>query len=261
MRKDASDADREVHAIERAAFAAWPADEVVAEGGWRLRHLAGVTNRGNSVWPGPGSGGERALEDRIVAVERFYAERGLPPRYQLSPIAAPATLDAELEGRGYERYAPVRVCTASADAVPDAAAASVEAEVASSLAPDWWELSGERGRYDVAQREAYRRLLQRIEERAGFAIARIGGRTAGVGLAVLGEGRAGIFSMRTDMELRRRGVGAAIVTAIARWARSRGAPALYLQVEEDNPAATALYKRMGFSTAYRYHYRWHPPRP
>ena len=50
----------------------------MAEGGWRLRHLAGVTNRGHSVWPGPGSGGVRALEDRIVAVERFYAERGLP---------------------------------------------------------------------------------------------------------------------------------------------------------------------------------------
>jgi len=259
MPEVASEALREALSIERAAFAAWPADEVTANGGWRLRHLAGVTNRGNSVWPGPGVGQEPALEERIAAVERFYTERGLPPRYQLSPIASPPELDAELEARGYERYAPVRVCTAAADQVPDAAAASVETEVAATLSPEWWALSGEGGRYDAVQREAYRRMLQRIGDRAGYAIARVGGRTAGVGLGVLGEARAGIFSMRTDTELRRRGAGTAVVAAIARWARSRGAPALYLQVEEDNDAASALYQRMGFATAYTYHYRWMPP--
>jgi len=155
----------------------------------------------------------------------------------------------------------VRVCTAAAGRLPDAATASVETEVTASLAPDWWELSGERGRYERSQREAYRRLLRRIGDRAGYAIARIGGRTAGVGLGVLGESRTGIFSMRTDPELRRRGAGAAIVTALARWARSRGAPALYLQVEEDNDAASALYERMGFTTAYTYHYRCRPQAP
>ena len=67
-------ADPEILAIERVAFEAWPAAEVRALGGWRLRFNHGVTNRGSSVWPGPGPC-ETPLEERFAEVERFYAER------------------------------------------------------------------------------------------------------------------------------------------------------------------------------------------
>ena len=38
--------DPEVLAIEKVAFEAWPAAEVEALGGWRLRFNHGITNRG-----------------------------------------------------------------------------------------------------------------------------------------------------------------------------------------------------------------------
>ena len=42
---------------------------------------------------------------------------------------------------------------------------------------------------------------------------------------------------------------------LARFAASRGAERLYLQVELENEPARALYARAGFVEAYRYHYR------
>jgi hypothetical protein len=94
-------ADPEILAIERVAFDAWPAAEVRALGGWRLRFNHGVTSRGSSVWPGPGAS-EGTLDARLAAVERFYAERGAAACYQLCPAADPPELDAVLAARGYE---------------------------------------------------------------------------------------------------------------------------------------------------------------
>ena len=56
-------------------------------------------------------------------------------------------------------------------------------------------------------------------------------------------------------EARRHGFGTAILRALAVWAERHGARNLYLQVEDDNAAARALYTRAGFTDAYRYRYR------
>ena len=45
----------------------------------------------------------------IGRVEAWYARRGLPACFQLTDRAAPARLDAVLEGRGYARLPPVSV--------------------------------------------------------------------------------------------------------------------------------------------------------
>ena len=39
------------------------------------------------------------------------------------------------------------------------------------------------------------------------------------------------------------------------WGRSSGAERAYLQVHSENAPALALYRRFGFTEAYRYHYR------
>ncbi|MBA3775092.1 MAG: GNAT family N-acetyltransferase, partial [Betaproteobacteria bacterium] len=46
--------------------------------------------------------------------------------------------------------------------------------------------------------------------------------------------------------------------ALLTWAWERGAHTAYLQVAEDNHRARSMYRRLGFATAYTYHYRGRP---
>jgi GNAT superfamily N-acetyltransferase len=46
---------------------------------------------------------------------------------------------------------------------------------------------------------------------------------------------------------RGKGVGEALITAAADWARSRGHDAVFLWVTESNPPARLLYERCGFA--------------
>lgn len=249
-------ADAEILAIERAAFEAWPAAEVVPLGGWRLRFNHGVTQRGSSVWPGPGAT-ELPLAARIDAAERFYAERGATASFQLSPWADLQELDAALAARGYEASSnPVSVEIAAL--VPLAARAErpdVETLCTGDLSEEWFELSGRQGRFRGADAVVYRALLERLAGRAGFALVRVGGRAAAVGLGVVAPPWAGVFSMLTLPAQRGQRLGEAVLAAIARWAQGRAASRLYLQVESDNAAARRLYARTGFVPRYAYHYR------
>jgi len=58
---------------------------------------------------------------------------------------------------------------------------------------------------------------------------------------------AGLYSMWVDPAVRRRGVGRALVDAVAGWARARGAGRLELDVVAGNAPAIALYTAAGFA--------------
>ena len=252
--------DAEILAIERVAFDAWPAAEVKALGGWRLRFNHGVTSRGCSVWPGPGEDGP-PLDARVEAVERFYAGRGAAASYQLSPASAPPELDRVLAARGYEPSVPVSVELASAAGVAALATPrGAEASCSDELSEAWFDLSGRRGRFEGEAVAVYRAMLGRVRGRAGFALVRAGGETVAVGLTVASPPWAGVFSMRTLPDRRGQRFGEAVLGAIARWAQGRGASRLYLQVETDNAPARKLYARAGFEPRYEYHYRRQPGR-
>jgi N-acetylglutamate synthase len=64
--------------------------------------------------------------------------------------------------------------------------------------------------------------------------------------------------MRTAAGQRGRGLAGCVLAALAGVAIERGITQVFLQVEEANTAAQALYLRAGFQTAWRYHY-WRPP--
>jgi GNAT superfamily N-acetyltransferase len=80
----------------------------------------------------------------------------------------------------------------------------------------------------------------------------------GLGLAVTEDGWTGIYCMATHADHRRKGVATAVLAAAVRWSLDCGAPQLYLQVEEDNLPARALYEGLGFTQSHSYHYRVRP---
>jgi len=62
----------------------------------------------------------------------------------------------------------------------------------------------------------------------------------------------------TAAQFRGRGLATAIVTVLSNWALQCGASHAFLQVNDDNAAALAVYRKFGFDTRYAYHYRARP---
>jgi ribosomal protein S18 acetylase RimI-like enzyme len=247
-------ADGCVLELEEAAFRAWPAAEVVELAGWRLRFTQGVTRRANSVWPNGFREGT-SLAERIAAVEAFCAARGIPPSFQLTSAARPADLDAELAARGYAVETPVVVETLELGSLRPLETPGVPpADVLTRVTDEWLVVPVERGRYAGA-RDVFVGLLERLGERAGYALVRSAGEPVAVGLGVTDGPWLGIFAMSTLPEARRRGAAKAVLRALIAWGAGRGAERAYLQVERDNGAARALYASAGFVPAYDYHYR------
>jgi GNAT superfamily N-acetyltransferase len=73
------------------------------------------------------------------------------------------------------------------------------------------------------------------------------GEPAGLAGVYVDDGVADLVSMWVRPAARGRGVGGALVSATADWAKDRGHGALYLWVTEANAPARRLYERYGFT--------------
>jgi GNAT superfamily N-acetyltransferase len=71
--------------------------------------------------------------------------------------------------------------------------------------------------------------------------------------AVTGPDRwLGVSLLQTAPAARRRGVARHVLRGVTQWATQRGSNRAYLQVEERNTAAVALYGKAGFVTHHTY---------
>jgi N-acetylglutamate synthase len=230
--------------IERAAAAAWPALEVEERDGWLLRHTPGLDRaRSNAALP-------LVAEPDVAAAEAWYAERGARALVQVGPLEAHGALDASLAAAGWEEHVRVDVLAAPA---ADLAVPARPVAVLQTPGARWLEAwARAEGRDDVADHAAL--VFSRLPAgRAGFALAPGG---ASVGLAILtDDGACGLFCMATRPDARRRGLAAAVLAALAEWARGAGATLAYLQVLETNVAAHALYEAAGFTRSHGYVHR------
>jgi ribosomal protein S18 acetylase RimI-like enzyme len=248
--------------IESVAFNAWPAAEVVELDGWRLRATAGVTRRANSVWPNKWrvASGDGKLEARLAAVEHFYASRGQPAVYQISPAAQPEALDGVLAAQGYTFHAPTFVQTTTVAAMlaalaPARDAPGFQVAIAERCGDAWFDLYCEAEAVTGQAAAVRRAILDRIAPASAFALLHVDGTPVAVGHGVVEAGWLGIYSMATAPSFRRRGAARTLLCTLATWAEGEGAEQAYLQVMEHNHAAQALYATAGFVTTYGYHYR------
>lgn len=235
----------EILELERALAATWPAIETERLGGWLLRYAEGFSRRANSVLaPTAPEGG---LDAAVAAVEAWYGERGARPLFAL---AGPVTkrLDQELAARGWAAEAETAVLTRPIEE----AAYEGEAVVSEAPGPEMLEQLG-RGAPSVAAA-----VLGSGPGRGYAAIRREG--EGGAVLAARGRGAisgdlVAITGIGTLPAFRRRGLGTEILRALEAWGAGAGARRAALQVEADNGAAIAMYRRLGYAERYRYHYR------
>ncbi|WP_016698319.1 GNAT family N-acetyltransferase [Actinoalloteichus spitiensis] len=245
-----------VAALQERTARALPAEHVVRLGGWWLRHSPGCAWWSAAVLPHQELAAGQ-LADRVARTERCYAGRGGTARFQISP-AAPRRLDALLAGRGYRRDSPMSLRTAPVTRVLSGAGdAHLPVSVRDHADPAWfdtWFAVHGAG----LDREAERRMLDRLDRPGGYASVVVAGEVVSVGRVVVDAGWAGVFGMATLRHARGRGAAGLVLRALAEWAGRRGADQLYLQVDEDDTAATGLYTRAGFTELAAYHYRTAP---
>jgi ribosomal protein S18 acetylase RimI-like enzyme len=240
----------DVVALEHAADEAWPAPVRERLGQWRLRAADGWTGRGNSALAVGDP--DRPLEAAVDAVQRWYADRGQRPLINAPmPLAAP--VNALLDARGWDTW-PVTLVQSARLAGVLAAIEELPAlppvTLADAPGEDWLAMVAQhKGELPAAAHA----ILTGVPT-ARFAHVHDGGRLLAVARGtVTGAGRwLGVTLVQVAPEARRQRLAQHVVGAVARWASEAGATRAFLQVEERNDAAVALYRRLGFSTHHTY---------
>jgi ribosomal protein S18 acetylase RimI-like enzyme len=235
--------------IERATLAAVPPRRQEEWSGWLLPFDDGTVGRCHSAVPlvhAP------PPPDSLAHIQRRYAEAGLPAVLRLPEHAAYAGLRRELGLAGSVRSKPTLVQVARADDVARAPAAQVDVQLAQAPGSDWEQVFLGDG-FDPVDGASRLAILRRARSSV-FASVREDGRTVAVGSACFSEGWCGVHGMRTVPAHRGRGLARALLAALAAQAGGRGIERCFLQVDEANAAARALYARLGFTTAWTYAY-------
>lgn len=234
----------------------WQAEERSALGGWLLRASGGFTGRANSALPlgDPGM----PLGEAVTAVDQWYRARRLPPMIQVPMQLAETVRDGQLDellaARGWRvRAGPAVVMTARS---ADPARRAADAGIVLSAEPDGQWLA--RYRYRGSEVPPVARSLLLSAPDQVFASVRRGGETVAIGRLSLAGGWAGLTAIEVGAGWRRCGLGSAVTAALAAEAERRGVARMFLQVEEGNAAARALYHRCGFRDRHRYQYRIAP---
>ncbi len=95
-------------------------------------------------------------------------------------------------------------------------------------------------------------IVSRIRLPGSFATLHHGGAPVGFGMTVIERGMAELGAIILAPEARGRGLGRALVAGLMRFAWENGAGRAYLQVEQGNAPAIALYDSLGFVPIYTY---------
>ena len=222
-----------------------PAVETSYVGHWLLRASSGWTGRGNSLLPAGSPG--MPVTEALKHAEAFYDERGLPPQ-ALVRLGSPEA--EELRACGWIDARPgqsdVLVMHTTLDHVN--AAPSYDVLVAEHPGHAWYAAA-----FDGPVPESAPAVFEGAPK-AVFASITLDGATVAVGRGSMTGHWLGADAIRVGAAYRRRGLGTAILQALARWSGPLGGRRTYLEVLEENAPALAAYTRLGYREAYRYRY-------
>ena len=237
----------DIIALEDLSSRAWPAKVTGRLGGWRLNATDGFTGRANTCWTLQDPGRDAA--EAIDAVEAWYFDRRLPPRFKTTDGAtAPDDLVEVLTSRGYTPSTETLVMTGPVGGDPGGVhlTDTPDQPFQSVLFDALYKDTG-----DASERlETLRRIMPPIV----FARLDVDAAPAAIGACAVEGDWAGLSVMRTRPDHRRQGLARRVVSALLAAAAGAGATRSYLQVEASNTGAVALYESCGFSKAYGYRY-------
>ncbi len=248
-----------VRCVEELSMNAWPALQTLHDDGWVLRFANGYGRRANAVYSH--NAGCKDIMEKIRACEALYRSKGQRAIFKLTQASLPAGLDEILAADGYATDAHTAVQLLDLARWQGARRTSTgsvhRSGVTLSEAPggEWLAAYARMSEIKNEEMLTHEQILRAIIPIRRFASISVDGQAVACGLGVLQNGWVGFYDIRVDSAFRRQGYAHELMTALLAWARSEGAVHGYLQVMLDNPAALALYAKLGFRQAYDYWYR------
>lgn len=237
--------------IEAATFTAWPAITTAMDGMWLARFARGFTKRSNSIQClDPADDGDAVA--RLRRMEDLYPLNSLDPVFRVTPLAGPGVI-AALESEGWLPFEESRVLTM---AFGDGLVMPEGVEVVDGTDDRYFDALVEIAGYTRKTRDTLGAIVNLIAVRnAGILVRNAAGEPIATALAVNALGIGIYTNVITRQDMRGQGIGRKLMQGALAWTRDVGATHAAIQVVSDNVPAIGLYSSLGFSEAYRYHYR------
>jgi len=248
----------EMLALERASLNAWPAAMGLWDRDWLLRLTPGAGSRRiNSV----NIFSSQDIVDADARVGRMighFDRHGIEPVFRWTPLFAKPVTD-HLLGLGWSLTAQTVVMTrpvAVGEAVRTATTGHPDAvHVRNCDVVPWIEKLTAVDPSAAPAAAVMQRTLDGIVPACNrLVLEAADGQPVACALAVADGTYLGLLLVHVSADRRRRGLGAALLSAAMEFGAQTGARTAWLQVEAANTAALALYAGAGFEQRYRYIY-------
>lgn len=221
--------------------------------GWLLRLSPGKAKRSRCI--NPLASGRLSLADRLAQATALYDAAGLPLVVRLTPFSRPDGLDEALAACGLQAFDDTLVMVAALPAMDLSAALPGELQLQAAGPAEYAQIVGDlRGSPHEQQQAHAERLLQSPVPYRGWVLRR-DATVLACGQTAREREQVGLYDVFTAPAARNQGLSRALCAELLRRAAAEGARAAYLQVDDGNAPALAVYRRLGFAIGYRYHYR------
>lgn len=242
-----------ITALEEMSMNAQPSLQTLLRDGWVLRFNNGYTKRANSVQPIYYS--TEDIQSKIIEMESFYLNRGLPVVYKMTEQVYPIKLDVELDVQGYEKIDDTSVQVMKITDKHTPTYLSSEVIRSTECSEEWLNHYITLNEVNINFLNTLKKMLDNIIPSTYYVLVKEGENVVACGLGVLQNKYIGLFDIVTHPEYRRKGYGKKLIDTILHWGKTNGAEFAYLQVMLENKGALRLYEKLGFKEEYQYWYR------
>jgi ribosomal protein S18 acetylase RimI-like enzyme len=210
-------------------------------------HPAKRLNSINSLDPGDG----KDVAARILRASQKFRAYGRPVTIRVTPLT-PAALTDHCDAEGWARLGASLIMEAPMARLPLGEAVD---QIPLQDIARFVDAAIDSGSLLHDNRAGLSEVIEAIEPSRGLFVRQQDGQTVASLVCVQEADLAGVFEVATSPAFRRRGHARSVLLSALKWAAARGARSAWLQVEEANHAALALYTSLGFLPVYGYHYR------